>query len=381
MKEVNDLTVPIILIPGIQGTKLVNSNTLNFDTIWSAVQIKYETIYDLALKQDSRFEQMPKSIIERSDVEDLAYRDAVSVFEKKTTMPVYIFGYDWRKSSAETAKYLAKYVEFLKEKLSVHSFNFITHSMGGMVFSCYLKNLQGDYDVIDHAVLAACPFEGSVMALISLTVGEGGSRFPLFNSKDEFRKIARTFPSVFELCPTYKDAVLFENGSGFDLFNPDHWQSNIGDDDRGMFFDRLSHLKAFRDRQNPAMLNLGYLPESVREKFLIIAGEGENTKKKVIVQPQSPDGRAKNFFKFDSADADGKNGDGAVPLESAAIYKNDILTLAVQKKWTDLSMHALFLNDGRIQTLITRFLMNTISENPADSSWWSVLDGSVRQVK
>ena len=93
------------------------SNTLDFDTIWSALQSKYETIYDLSLKEDSRFETKPKSIIERGDVEDLPYREVVYVLENKTKMPVYIFGYDWRKSSAETAKRLANYVAYLKEKL------------------------------------------------------------------------------------------------------------------------------------------------------------------------------------------------------------------------------------------------------------------------
>ncbi|MED3563000.1 alpha/beta hydrolase [Bacillus xiapuensis] len=147
--------IPTILIPGIQGTKLVNTNTLNFDTIWSAVQSKYETIYDLALMRDSRFEVNPKSIIERSDVEDLAYRQAVHIIEKKTNMPVYIFGYDWRKSSIENSRLLEAYVYYLKEKLSIKKFNFIAHSLGGIIFSCYLKNLQGNYESIEHAVLAA----------------------------------------------------------------------------------------------------------------------------------------------------------------------------------------------------------------------------------
>ncbi|GHH99238.1 lipase/acyltransferase domain-containing protein [Neobacillus kokaensis] len=369
-----------ILIPGIQGTKLVNSNTLNFDTIWSGIQSKYETIYDLALKQDSRFEEMPRSIVERSDIEDLPYREAVYVLEHKTKIPVYIFGYDWRKSSAETAKRLADYIEYLKVKLDVSSFNIIAHSMGAAIFNCYLKLIQGNYDVIDHAVLLACPFKGSVRALISLIAGEGGFRFPLFNSNDEFRKIARTFPSVYELCPVYKDAVVFENGADFDLFNPNHWQSNIGDDIPGMFRDRIQHMKTFWEKQNPAMLNLADLPDEVRKRILIIAGEGEETKNKVIVQPLSPDGRAKNFFHFDSPNSE-SDGDGVVSLDSAAIYKNEVLTLAVKKKWTNLAMHALFMNDGRVQTLITRFLLTNTLDSSSGIPWWSVLDGSVRQVK
>ncbi|OIK08626.1 hypothetical protein BIV60_25805 [Bacillus sp. MUM 116] len=37
------------------------------------------------------------------------------------------------------------------------------------------------------------------------------------------------FASVYELCPTYKDAIVFKNGAEFNLFNPDHCQSNISD--------------------------------------------------------------------------------------------------------------------------------------------------------
>ena len=61
---------PTILIPGIQGTKLADTNTLDFDVIWSGLQSKYETIYDLALDANAAFERSKESIIERADLED-----------------------------------------------------------------------------------------------------------------------------------------------------------------------------------------------------------------------------------------------------------------------------------------------------------------------
>ena len=73
------MDIPTILVPGIKGTTLVNTNTLDFDTIWSAIQSKFETIFDLELQLDPRFETEKKAIIERSDVEDLAYREAVAI--------------------------------------------------------------------------------------------------------------------------------------------------------------------------------------------------------------------------------------------------------------------------------------------------------------
>ena len=44
----------IIFIPGIKGTKLVESNRVNYDTIWSAVQSNFETIEDLELSREKK---------------------------------------------------------------------------------------------------------------------------------------------------------------------------------------------------------------------------------------------------------------------------------------------------------------------------------------
>ena len=65
---------PTILIPGITGTKLADTNRLDFDIIWSGIQSKYETIHDLKLDISAQFEQSTKVIIDRADVEDLAYK-------------------------------------------------------------------------------------------------------------------------------------------------------------------------------------------------------------------------------------------------------------------------------------------------------------------
>ena len=362
---------PTILIPGIQGTKLINVNSLHFDTIWSAVQSRYENIFDLELTPDTRFDVSPGVLIERGDVEDLAYRESVIILEHKIRSPVFIFGYDWRKSCAENGKRLKALVDYLREKLCTRRFNFLTHSMGGMVFSCYLRELGGDYDVIEHAVLTVCPFLGAVDALIGLIVGEGGSKFPLFNSNDEFRKIARSFPSVYELCPVYPDAVSFAAGEDFDLFDPDHWQSNISN--FPIFRERIAGLKSFRQPQAPAMFPLSLLPRQVKERFLILAAEGEQTNIKAVVYPKDPAGRVSNYFDFCR---DKGEGDGTVPLVSATAFKEEVLTLVVESKWYDKATHSLFLNDGRVQSVISRFLKC----DTAYPRWWSDIGCTVRKA-
>lgn len=369
------MSAPTILIPGIKGTKLVDTNTLDFDTIWSGIQSKYETIDDLELLVDPKFERSNKSIIERSDVEDLAYKEIVYYLRKKTEADkkgnIYIFGYDWRQSNRENGRRLKEYVEYLKKKITAEKFNFVTHSMGGMIFSCYLKELNNDYKEINKAAITVCPFQGSINAFIALIVGEGGINFPLFNSNDDFRKIARTFPSVYELCPVYQGAVTFLNSPGdFNLFDHTHWQSNIIDE---MVEERISLLKKFRI-DNPAMANLSALPPEVRERIVIIAGSGEKTKNRVVIEPQTPDGTAVNFFNFMQPDGDG---DGTVPLESATIYKDAILTLRVESRWYNGATHGFFLNDGRVQAVINRFL----SDDTAHKDWWSDIAGTVSKVE
>jgi len=320
------MSLPTILIPGIKGTTLVNVNTLDFDTIWSGIQSKFESIYDLELQSDACFEKEPKSIIERSDVEDLAYREAVVVIEKETDSPIYVFGYDWRRSCRENGKRLKVYVDYLKAKLKTDKFNFLTHSMGGMIFSCYLKELNGNCDEIARAVLTVCPFHGSISALVALIIGEGGIKFPLLNSNDVFRKIARTFPSIYELSPVYPDAVAFDPafrpGDSFDLYDPSNWQSNISDGD--MFRLRLSGLKKFRV-DDPAMLDLASLDKTVRDRMVIVAGKGEKTKNRIIVKQTSPDDTAANFFDFEQPDGDG---DGTVQFPGDCVHGfGDTLTI------------------------------------------------------
>ena len=104
---------PTILIPGITGTKLADTNRLDFDIIWSGIQSKYETIYDLKLDINAQFEQSPYVNIERADVEDLAYKEAYYINKRKLEGQVFIFGYDWRRSCVENGKRLKAFVETL----------------------------------------------------------------------------------------------------------------------------------------------------------------------------------------------------------------------------------------------------------------------------
>lgn len=344
------------------GTILVNSNTLDFDTIFSGIQKVCESIYDIGLKEDTEIDETPRAIIERSHVEPLAYKEIVNYLKSQLGCQVYIFGYDWRKSCIYNGDKLKEYVEYLKSKLRIEKFNFITHSMGGLIFSSYLKKLNSNFDGIEHAILTVPPFKGSIEALKSLVEGESW----LFNARENVRKIARTFPSIYELLPVYDNAVVFSNGSLFDITNLNHWQSNLLND--VIFRSRLTNYLNSQD-----YYDFSNIPLESKDKFLIIAGTNEETKTKVIIKPTDPDRKIQNFFDFDQPIGDG---DGTVPIESATYYKNSVLTIAVESKWYDNTTHPFFLKDGRVQTIIYRFLNN----NTSKSDWFEIIGGSVKRV-
>ena len=373
--------IPTILVPGIKGTKLVDVNKLDFDTIWSGIQSKFETIEDLRLQNEPRFDAEEDVIIERGDVEDLAYRQFYQLLNKRRLGPIFIFGYDWRRSNLENGKKLLGFIRNLQGKLghprSKVRFNFVTHSMGGLVFSAFLRELpQSERHCIHRVVCTVPPFLGSIRILTILLVGEGGVRLPFFNSNDAFRKVARSFPSVYEMLPRWEKAVTFAKGhdsfgQSFDIFDHRHWQSNIVG--KKPFKTRLAAASKEFSRLDKDVFHLKGLPSNLRKRMLILVGTNEQTEESVLVKRKN--GQVTNFFDLDGA-TPSSDGDGTVPGKSSKFYQNEILTLEVKSKFLDSVGHGLFLNDGRVQDVILRFLR----KKNKGKSWYTVVSGTVSKV-
>lgn len=379
-------TKPTILIPGIQGTKLANVNSMDFNIKWSFFQKYFEDLNDLILKSEPDFDKERDMIIERNEPEQLAYS---SIYNQiKNNSEVYIFGYDWRKPCEFNGIRLYAFVKYLEAKLNleekepVDSFNFITHSLGGLVFLCFLKMLQkdsGNIALINKVTINVCPFLGSVSALRAIVTGEGGVKIPFLNSDDNFRKIARTFPSVYELLPVYRNSVKSVKGDELSLLDKNNWQTNVYDDIEPLFNARITMLGRFRSDNEPVMFQLNNLNDEERKKFLIIAGTNTTTQHDVVVDNVEEHFGVKNYVDFDAGLKD-KEGDGIVGIESSTIYKESVMTLLVESKFLEFSFHALFLNDSRVQSIIKRFLYGT-EEELASHDWWNVRNDSVRIAK
>jgi hypothetical protein len=378
--------IPTILVPGITGTNLINTNTLDFDVLFSNFQKRYETIDSLALQLDADLDEDTSAIIERGAVERFAYEHFVKMVRNEMHEPIFIFGYDWRFSAVKNGKALLKYTEHIMRKMNCDKINFVTHSLGGIIFQCFLTELKGNYNCINKAVLTVPPFEGSIEALKKIIVGESC----WLNTAAQFRKLARTFPSMYELLPVYKNAV--QDQPDFDIFEPKNWQSNMletytGEDkaDKKMFLDRLAKAKQFRN--STKVMDLAMLPKNIRERILILVGDSEKTANQISIEAHDSQNRVTNFFNFEPENADMLNGDGVVSLHSSTVYQNNILTLAVARSSIfynvmnfalvqKLGYHAMFLTESNVNTITKRFFQDR-TDNP---DWYKTINNNTRKI-
>ncbi len=396
---------PIIFIPGIKATALVDTNTFEFQEVWDAydswsstagTQVVGEYI-DEKLQLDPRFDQDPLAVVRHSHIANVPYRAAIQRLNQKLLSrygddsPIYLFGYDWRKSNMRNGRRLKRFVDYLKEKLGseegrVEGFRFLTHSMGGLVFSCYLKELAGDYSEVDKVALLAPPFRGSPDALVEMVEGEGffGSLMNVVLRRDaDLRKVIRTYPGVFELLPHYPKAVYRqESGEEISLLDLEHWQSNIYDDDVALFEERLRELRRFREE---GLVDLADLPGRNRRRMVIVVGEGESTLQSVPVERQRRG--VENFVLLENMEED-DGGDGTVSLRSSTVFSDDVLTLAVRKprrrrmEVSSLSFHGLFFQDTYVQNIVQRFFATDLvtPKIPDREEWWQSIGGRARRV-
>jgi len=381
------MKAPTIIVPGIQGTKLANINKKNFDTVWSGIRKFFDNLYDIVLEPDGRTDKKKEVIIERQDVEDLAYSEIINYLRSRG-YPVYIFGYDWRKSNLDSGDKLLDFVKTVRKKHPGNAkLNFITHSMGCLVLSGFLKRLTPNQIriFINRTIFTVPPFLGSVEAMFNLVIGKS----KLFNSSDDFRKIARTFPAIFEICPVYPQSASCTDGSNFDLYNYNHWQQDPTRSDyqaiKQLFETRLAHLKQVRSAKKDLIFDLFALPPEVKNRMLIVAGTGDTTQRKLEIDKKSRG--IKNQFNFSDKFED-ENGDGTVHLFSAEVFKKSITTLKVKSRWIEKRLdgrlvmadwHSFFLNNGRVQNIIKRFL--EYDKANLTSNWYKSIGGGVELMK
>lgn len=257
---------PVIVIPGILGTQLINSRT--GEVVWpSALRTSDSSILpmtpDLANNRD---DVVPAKIVEtvrlaRLLPEVYVYKDLLDALrdyggfrEGDWASPggdgdkdtFYVFPYDFRRDNVENARLLITRLRELKEKLHRPDlrFNILAHSMGGLI--ARYAAMYGDADLPDESsqikpnwsgaaeinkiVMLGVPNEGSADAFTTLIEGysitEGlRTRIPLLNRLTAEESI--TAPAIFQLMPHQGVARFLDENLqplAIDLYDPATWK-------------------------------------------------------------------------------------------------------------------------------------------------------------
>ncbi len=275
---------PVIVIPGILGSKLIEQDTGQI--VWGAFADGYANpdrpdgarLIALPMAQGKTLAELTDTVISDGALEKLkvsllglpvqlnayihilgtlgvgGYRDqplgmSGAIDYGPGHFTCFQFDYDWRRDNVENAKRLhafikekrayvqAQYKERYGEEDAEVTFDIVAHSMGGLVARYYLR--YGDADLptdgaqpnvtwagaenVRRLVLVGTPSAGSAKALKQLVRGaDFAPTLPGFEPV-----ILGTMPSVYQLLPRGRHGVLRDAETGEvipDLYDPKLWQ-------------------------------------------------------------------------------------------------------------------------------------------------------------
>lgn len=353
-----DYPYPVIVVPGIIGTYLRDDYSLPPEYVWNLVANDFgRTVLH---PDDLRYEASEPARVIPAHLLEIAYKELIEELrfnlrqKSDEAVPVYPFGYDWRKPLAASEQQLADFVEEVIErtKLLRHyakagyatdaKVNLVGHSLGGLVIAGYLER-KGPAAPVHKVVTLATPYQGSFEAVLKMITGTA-SLGPAGPSSRE-REAARLTPSLYHILPSLANRLILDPSFPPDLtlFDAAAWQPSIvasiaefirthGVDEQPpevcyqnalkLFGSLLASGAAYHQRIDGFRLEQAGL---TWKNWLAVAGAGATTRVRLRVVRRGngaadfdlrSEDRADNWRDPDSA-LRYLTGDGTVPLESA----------------------------------------------------------------
>ena len=250
---------PVIIVPGVQGSKLVNPKTGR--TVWFS--FKRDKDDDLRLPMASPVLGRNRDSLQATDIirsvgvlpflpdievyqslidalQERGYKEA-TWDDPQATDVFYVFPYDWRRDNVETAHRLMSRMAAAKRSLGKPGlkFDIIAHSMGGLVAryaAMYgtsplpagraVPNWSGAKH-INKLMMFGTPNEGSFGAMDALLNGHpvvANRRLPLID--DLKPDDVMTSPAVYQLLPHPASARILDEDlkpMNVDLYDVNSW--------------------------------------------------------------------------------------------------------------------------------------------------------------
>jgi pimeloyl-ACP methyl ester carboxylesterase len=222
---------------------------------------------------------------------------------------LFIFPYDWRLSNFDTANQLAKLIAETPD-LKDQQYDILAHSMGGIVANVYLQ--QAHDKNAKRLINLGVPLRGSMNALAETSEGWGGIENYMAGGMTTIRRVMFSFPSLFELMPSYDKCCRIGTTASYHEFDPtetDLWKSHDWLPAEYQAGDGYAGLQARMDRARELReLVAKPLPPEIQQIFF--AGDMIATKLYLYVDPSKQSWQNWNYST--------SVGDGTVPIWSAA---------------------------------------------------------------
>jgi pimeloyl-ACP methyl ester carboxylesterase len=339
---------PVILIPGLTGSELINSKT--GQKVW----VKFRSVKgdglrlpisaNIAANKDALIagdiiRSVKAGLLPREDVyggfiDSLVakgYREGR--FENPPPRgyenTLYIFSYDWRRDNVENARLLMRKIDDLKRKLRRPNLKFdvVGHSMGGLI--ARYAAMYGNADLptagaitptwsgaksISRLIIMGTPNEGSPLSLRDLVDGFAllgvEVNLPFLQNMSRFDVFS--IPAAYELLPAPGTLKAYDqdlNPIDIDLYDPATWKkygwSVIDDKDFGKEFSAAEQRAAktffssMLARGKRFQLALDSVSEKTPVPMYMIGSECKDTLDAMVLY-QKKDGKWDTAFKADS---------------------------------------------------------------------------------
>ena len=255
---------PVIIIPGLIGSELVNKET--GDKVWFDIGRAKDD--DIRLPVSPKISENHDSLVPGDilrEIQIIRLTPKIDIYQKfiqsmvkdgyaegKMDSPpedgfsdtFYVFAYDWRLDNVENAHILLKKIDEIRAKLKKPElkFDIIAHSMGGLISRYALmygksdlsgQRMRPDWSgasYFNNIMLVGVPNGGSLPALDSLLngfslFGSGKINLPFIRNLSKFDLF--TIPSIYQLLPHDGMVRAFDEDLKplkVDVYNPKTWE-------------------------------------------------------------------------------------------------------------------------------------------------------------
>ncbi len=349
---------PVIIIPGIMGTKLYEDNP-GFDSlIWpnfSQIALSVTDDFLDVLKNDTNGNSI-NNIITGDIIRSVATSDYFDGLINKLLDlgyvegdSLFVFPYDWRLDVNELAISLNNKIEEIKNQTGANKIDIVAHSMGGLLTKSYLYNLSSTNNDIRKFIDIGTPHSGSSAAFKTFEFGDDLNiryLFGFFNLNSERIKIiSQNMPSIYQLLPTREYFEQYTSYlSDLDDIDSNGIKGNLNYDQTKQFMvndGRNSFLLNKADELHQVIANLD--PADYGIETYNIIGCGIPTLGKIFVLNKELSGGVEYNISY-------INGDGTVPIKSAEAIQS------LEKYYVSGIKHALMPSAPGVKELVASIL-------------------------